>query len=441
MKKYFLFIVCILYSYVVFSQKNFIFGTVYDANGEKINSATILENGKFVATSNIDGTYTFLTSSKDSILVAINILGYKSETKSLYFLSNVSRYELNFNLNLNPVLLNDILIEGKSLSLYEKDNWTIYDYFIDKELIFVLAKEIPKSYLYIFNLNGKLRVKKELSNEYISLFKSCIGGYHLIGSENCSEFKYLNGSISIGQSYKRQKFEDFLSPCIFRYDSIYIFKSFSDFNKKISFYYYDKNKTRKILYEIVDKESLILTVSEYKDIIKTYFKTINNDSLNINLNDNIIENYDWNGDLEDLAISTELMFMVMWFKNITLKKLNVDIFKLGDEIFVIDFDNKEIIALNNSNKENIKFQFYLEKSKIPILIADNLNFKSYFINDNYALFEISKIKNNVNVNRIFDINSGFYFPKKFTIYNNELFFINYDNVHSTYNKISKIKFD
>lgn len=424
------------------AQKIFIYGTVKSVSGQAVIGSSILINDEIMAITDINGFYSMETTKKDSIVVKVKYLGFASQIKKLPIVADTIRYNLDFILKLEPFLLDEVYIEAKARSLFEKDDWTILDYIIDDNVIIVLATEVPKLYLYVFNLKGKLLIKKLLDQQYKNIIKSCLGGLHLIGDENCSEFIVKNSTIEIKNSYSRTLYDSFLASCIMGFDSIYIFKSYSDFNKNITFYCYNHDKSKKVLYEVFDKEAAYYARKDLNDIIASYYKTIfkmNNDSNSIKIADNIIERGEWNGDLEDLAITDDLMFKILWFKNVSTKKINAELTQINNKLFVVDFVNNEIINANFNNVDKKKKLIHVGKCKNPSLMIDPLKDDTYLTCDNYDIYEIKELENEIFINKIYEISSNIYHPKKKSIYNGVLYFMSYDNTKATYNKINKLK--
>ena len=350
-----------------------IYGLIKSNQEQPVRFASISINNKYVAMSDNNGFYSFSFNYTDSIKLSIKSLGYKTIEKIVKIDDLKKKYKMDFILELKPVKLNEVYIEAKTTSLFKKEDWNILDFLIDKDVIIVLARDIPKLYLYVFNMNGKLLSRKHLTSEYNRLYKSCLGRYHLIGEKQNSEFAYSKDKIIIVKKYDRKQFEKYISPCVLKYNSKFIFKEYTQFNKRIRYFYYDENKVRKNIYEVFDKESAEYTQKDYYEIINLYYKTINksNDIESGKYYTNIIKENEWNGDLDDLAITADLMFKIMWFKNISLKEANAKIVEIDNKLYVLDFVNKKIVQVDINGSNEIKGEIFIKKCKTPQISTDN----------------------------------------------------------------------
>ena len=439
--KYFLVLFFLLPIYLN-AQSITVYGLVKTRDEQPVSFASLFMNNKYVAMSDENGFYSFSCQYVDSIKLAVKSLGYSKKEKIVKIGTLKKKYKIDFKLELRPVKLNEVQIEAKAISLFEKEDWNILDFLIEKDIIIVLARDIPNLYLYFFDINGKLLSREHLNSDYTRLFKSCSGGYHLIGEKYNLEFTYNDKKLKIIKKYTRKQFDDFLLPCVLKYHSNFIFKEFTQFNKRIRYFYYDKNKERKIIYEVFDKESAEYAQKDYFDIINLYYKTIDesNDIESKKYYTNVIGDKDWNGDLDDLAITSDLMFKIMWFKNISLKEANAKIVEIDNKLYVLDFVDKKIVKVNINGRNEIIADILIRKCKSPQIVTDMVDNKKYLICNNKDVFELNKENNKISLTKLYKIKSYFRFPRKIKIYNNEIFFLKYDNIKTTYNKIVKLKF-
>ncbi len=437
-------IILFLFLEIIQAQEVDIFGSIESIDSQKLSFVSIYQDGNLVALSDENGYFSFVCQYSDSLKLSVNSIGFKSVTKVLMLTKDNLKYQVDFVLDTDYNKLDEIRIIEKAINVFSINNWNILDYLIDKKNIFVLAEDIPKIYLYAFDIKGKFLSKKLLHTKYKELFISCLGGYHLIGNNECSEFLYINKSIEIKKKYKRKQFEDFLLPCKIKYDSILIFKGFQNLNKKIQFYYYNENKEKEIIFNVFNREKAKYTSKEYRELIYLYYKTINkenNDPNSVTFHYNIIEDGNWSGDLLDLVISYDLMLKVMWFKNISLKKINADIVNIDNKLFVFDFENNNysIVPFAKNNSKGYKLNHFEGDFKTPKIITDIKTNINYIVSDNRDIYKITKIKHEISVSKIYEIDSKYFFPRRVSIIDNELYFLVYDNLHSMYNKIVKKK--
>ncbi len=423
-------------------QKVDIFGSIESIDSQKLSFVSIYQDGNLVALSDENGYFSFVSEYYDTITLSVNSLGFKPITKKLILIKNRLKYQVDFVLETDYVKLEEINITEKAINVFDINNWNILDYLINENNIFILTEDIPKTYLYVFDIKGKLLSKKLLDTKYKKLFISCLGGYHLIGNNEGSEFLYINQSIEIKKKYKRKEFEDFLLPCKLKYDSILIFKGFQNLNKRVQFYYYNENKEKEIIFDVFNVVEAKYTSKEYRELIHLYYKTIskeNNDPNSVIFHYNIIEDGNWSGDLLDLVISYDLMFKVMWFKNISLKKINADIINIDNKLFGFDFENNKygMIPFAQNSSNDYKLNHFEGNFKTPKIITDTKTKINYIVSDNRDIYKITKIKDEISVSKIYEIDSKYYFPRRISIADNQIYFLIYDNTKSLYNQIVK----
>ncbi len=425
---------------IIQGQKVEIFGSIQSSTGEKLSFVSIYQNDNLVAMSNQNGYFSLVSEYSDSLSLSVNMIGFKPMTKILTLVKHKKKYQVDFVLETDYVKLDEIRISEKAINVFDLNDWNILDYLIDENNIFVLAEDIPKLYLYVFDIKGKLLSKGLLETKYKKLFVSCLGGYHLIGKEQCREFSYKNKSINIKKEYTKNEFEKFLQPCQLKYDSTLIFKEFEAFNKMIQFYYYNEDKVKEVIFNIFNTDEANYANSEYSKLITFYYVTVNrlnNDINSLKFYDNIIEDGTWSGDIDDLAITFELMHKVMWFKNIALKKISADIVRIGSELFVFDFENNNygiVPFATNESKEN-ELNPFEESFKKPQIITDIITNVSYIVSDNREIYKIIKNKDKISFDKIYEISSEYYFPRRISIMDNQLYFLLYDNTKSMYNQV------
>ncbi len=431
-----------LFTGIVQGQKIDVFGSVQSSVGEKLSFVSIYQNDNLVTLSNQNGYFSFICEYSDSLKVSVNMIGFKPMKKILTLVKNRKKYQVDFVLETDYVRLDEIRITEKPINLFDINDWNILDYLIDEDNIFVLAEDIPKLYLYVFDIKGKLLSKNLLKMKYKQLFVSCLGGYHLIGEDQCCEFLYKNKSIAIKEKYTRSQFEDFLLPCKLKYDSTLIFKVFKDVNKRIQFYYYNEDKEKEIIFDVYNAEEAKYTSREYRELISLYYLTIN--ELNsapdrLRYYYNIIEDGSWSGELQDLAISKELVAMVMWVKNSLLKKINADIVNIDNDLFVFDFENNNygIVPFSGKDSKDYELTHFESEFKKPEIITDIITNVNYIVSDNREIYKIIKNKDKISFDRIYEIGSEYYFPRKISIIDNKLYFLIYDNQKSMYSQIGR----
>lgn len=442
MKHILIYILLSLLTSNLYSQEFSIYGSVTDENKEPLIGATIQVNDSFGVSTNINGNFNLvLNESKyikaDSLNIKIRHIGYEELDTTL--LNQGENIFINARLKISQNVLPNIIVNSDlPKSIFNKE-MNLLDFIIaDGELVTLWLNNKTKN-ISTYSQSGFLLESESIDKRFNLLHKSFGKRVYAIGKENCVELDFDSG-INKTRSYPRSKFENLIEKCVLLYNGHYIFKEYSNHNKRVTYFTYPNPSTPKKIAEVYDEKAYKAARSYYKNMIRRYNRTIanleeNNIAYGIGQT-NKIKNGKWNGNLLDLIVSNELHELVSYYISVESKKIETYEFIFDEKLLIFDLVNFKIHVLdNNLNKT---YSLNLEDKNIwensLVIIQDDTNSNLYLINKKRALFSIEINKDKVQLQSIFQLDNTFGLVSKFLIHNNSLFFLS----RNTHNHLAKL---
>lgn len=361
MKIYIFSIVIIIFTCItpdVNAQRIELFGTVSNSNNEYLEGATIEVNGDGGTTTDSLGRYSFeldMTeySSNNKLSLSFRYLGY--ETLDTILLSQGDA--IYFNAVLHPALnqLDDIEITATSDFEFLETDQIITDIVATNSGIAVVSNNKRGAVFEAYAHNSNRLERRQLDRKFNYFHTSYRGDVHLVGEDYCWQKDPINNG---DKYYARIQFDGLLKKCILVYDGIYLFKEFSVFNKKVSYYTYPEPNKPKAFLTLFNKAAAQSAKASYREILSEYYRTVKNLGEN-NIatgfeQDNIVARGEWSGDMSELMISNGLHQLISLHLNLEEKPFNVYEFTLKDELLVFDLENYELIVFNAGLKPSRK---------------------------------------------------------------------------------------
>jgi len=431
-------------------QQIYIFGQVQSTTEEPLVNALITSSTGYSIISNAKGYYQLSIPKQDSLFLEVQFVGYET-IDTLVFVSDSDSLNINFQLAPTVFDLPEITVQAVQQNLYERSNWVIIDYSIWNDQVILIALEGRKRWLYQYTLNGKLRKRERLQNKYADLHLSCLGGLHLISDDHGMELKWINNEVELQAPYDKQRFEDLIQTCLFKWDNRVLFKNWSNHNQQIDYFYYDQQEAIS-LYRTIDPEAIKLAQSQVNKIIGLYYRAVGNPNSGGILNakiekTNIIAEGWWDGDLIDLITPEDngVMSAIMYYDNTLSRPLRSWEVVHQEQLLIFDFVQQKanlFDRLSSSNyitlSTNSTDQIWKDDS--DVFLQDAVSEKMYFLNSSFELFELLIKRKRIELKLIQQLEGKGNYQKKYYIHQNRIYFLANITAHNTQNKLFSLAF-
>jgi hypothetical protein len=373
----------------LFGQNISISGVVRSTEGVPLEQAEIYVNDSLCGLSNTNGFYVVSIPFNTDIYVGVYTLGYRGLQKEFHPVLEDLNLIIDFELEVEAFRLEQVEIVTKAVNLFSKTDWYIYDFLIHEHKLFVLGREFPDYFLYIFDLTGKLVLKKPLDYKFDLLHKSCLGGLHLAGKEFCRQVNIGPDSIALGEPYAREKFDGLILPCKIVYKSIPIFESRTAYNQVKKYYSFTKNHHIYDILTVSNQDNIHYAEDIYKEIMQEYLREINKrKTSSVEYVDNKFENPSWAGSLDDLSITSKLMLKISMFKGTVSRSIAAEIFQQDSLLYVIDLENKILYNIDPVLNKSAHNKIMLETCKKSEFFPNEGYGDAYVLCSRKKLFKI-----------------------------------------------------
>jgi hypothetical protein len=233
MKNTSLLIICLCSSFI-WSQSIVLKGIVLDEHKNGIENVHISENNQSKhAVSNRKGEFVIVLkdSTYSLVLSHVSYIPKKISGK----LSDGGIFSVSLKQSLTE--LNAVTVEKQNFTLLDgNENKHIYDYELDRNLIYLTTEIDKKNYLEVWSDDLDNKHKLELSFEPKSMEKDCMGNIHILSKENAYQVYLRHDRIRLMSPVPLKEYDQFLRPCVAETDSFMVFSSVNE-NTKEQFYY------------------------------------------------------------------------------------------------------------------------------------------------------------------------------------------------------------
>jgi len=200
-----------------------------------------------------------------------------------------------------------------------------------------------------------------------------------------------------------------------------------------------------LIKEIFDQEGAKYSQVAYNEVIRTYYKEIDNpeeeDGINTGVQaDNVIAMGEWTGDLSDLIINNKMHFLVSNYQNLETAEIPILEFEYDNHIFLLDFYHKKISKINvrSLKNEELNSLNFVWKKKSKILKDEKSN-KVYLLVKKKELYVLEIKANSCELILHSKIEFEGSFAEGIKIYDNQLFYHSSVDANNRKSKFYKVK--
>ena len=421
-----------------------IYGTVKNESNNPLIGATIQINKNKGTTTDEMGRFAldYLMKNDTILSLSIRYIGYH-EMDTIIF-NTLNDIHIESKLIAKQHILPDLIIEGKRVTSILNKEKAILDYLILNNSIITLSNENNERIITEYSTSGILKTSKIVNKQFHKLHKSCKNNIHLIGKDSCCQIEFLPERIQTTH-YDRNRFHQLIEKNILLFGNKHIFKAYSRHNKLATYFTYPNPSEPIMISEIYDKKAARVSTSYYRDIIRTYNRSISNpEESNISYGmaqNNILLDDSWDGDLTKLIISNELHQLVSYFLAVENRKVKVFEFEKENDLLIFDLCNYELQIFDDSL--NHKRIITLEDEKIwnkSQIIQDDITSDIYVINKQNEMYLIDFTAKSLELTSKGELEYEKGIVSKLMISNNIIYYLN-RNAHNYFSKICTVKIE
>lgn len=329
----------------------------------------------------------------------------------------------------------EIVVTEKINTLFKQKDLIVKDLVVQDGQIYTLYLQNNKRYLSLSNLKGIQLSKILLDKKYNELYKSCSDRLYLKSKKELIETSSLNKEIKLSQSkINIDDFNKFMAPCMDKLKEQFIFKKFSDHNKRVSYFKYDQEKKQQLLYQIFDTDAFQVVSSYYYEIIAMYAKAISQPepgAIDEGIErENMIRMGEWSGDLIDLVINNEILFAVSYYQNVEARAFDTYEFKHKEKLYIVNTIKKEIIAYSSLSMQAQKISMNSEFKwdKLKKVLYDKKAKRIFLLLEKNKIYELIINKNKASIKAIKNIEGSWKYKKALQIYDGNLYYFYQPNL-------------
>jgi hypothetical protein len=330
------------------SQTSVLPGKVETEAGMPLVGATVeLEAGKGVVTDE-GGLFELPVTGAGPFRISVRYLGYAP----LDTLVTEPRQEALI-LQLQPLAaeLPEVAVRSKRLAPFDVGSAWVLDVEVTGNQIYALLKKWRKKELVVFSRGGTLLYSQSVDRDFGLLFRSCLGGIHLLGDKGGVELKPLGDSLQLHGAYSYAEYEELLASCRLSWNDRPIQASFSNHQKLLRYHWFGDQRPEAVLYQTFDEKAAKVASQCYREIMSAYFMAVTypepEDIHQGMPPENIVANGTWSGDLTDLIISNEIHTLVSNYLNVESKPIQTLEWEQNGNFMVIDFVRQKLMVLDH----------------------------------------------------------------------------------------------
>ncbi len=215
MNKFLLITFLLIVTAPVFSQKEFISGTVYDSiTNRPIKNVNIKIIGEKRGVITDSRGYFSLKVNEFPVKLSITHVSYSPKTKQL----NNSPKNLLIPLQVKTMSINQINISAKNkiIELTKKYYFDINDFEFRSDTIVLITYDWLKKqnpWIVLLKSSGDTIAKKHIFYDGI-FYKDCLDNLYIINENNAYRIYIHNTKIIVGERISAKKFKESMNPCI-----------------------------------------------------------------------------------------------------------------------------------------------------------------------------------------------------------------------------------
>jgi hypothetical protein len=398
---------------------------VRNENNVNVADFSIFLNSHFVVIS--EGfKYTLKANEFDSIWVKKDNL-----VTDFYIVENrADTVKVEFNLHPKIKEIEEVtVVYEKYKKVAGETNENVIDYIVFPQDQSILIIKSFKSEYYLELISEINFIEQKLNFKPERLFLDIFGNSHVLSKDSAYQLVMDSSFIFISKISKKL-FIDKIQPLVYKSAENIFYENLTLHNKCYLLTMTDTLNHVKVVKKIYDKIGYKVAEQEYNKIISSYFKEVPEER-------NIILNGIWNGDLINLAESSDLVAMITWYLNISNNEIACSSFGQINDITTVNLMEKSLTKYNHNgvfineiplkveNLKNEKLIYDFFYDKIYLFGAQN-NSKILFIIDDKIGEAIPIVKlNNIQPDKIKVLDNKVYFLIKNKAGFSKLFFANF----------------
>lgn len=377
MKQKLTFLILLFSCQTILAQNQIIFGQVSNETGLPLVGATILfDNNKGTST---DKNGFFISKPKKPIKsITASFVGYHSKKKTIKKTKSDTIF-IDFFLEKKAEQIGTITInESKIFKVFNERNYSVIDFEITNDFIYLLTYERGKRKVILLNFNEQRLSTLKLSFDAKELRKDCFGNIHALGKTKVAELSTKEQELFILAENKTEVFEEKLAPCQTIFNNQVFFKKKALFNQHAEYYFIERNtKVLKTLKSIYFNEGYLTAQHKYREIIKAYYGYIQERHKSTVEVANIIELGLWDGKLIRLA-NAATIGLIGHFQNRYERPIYCPLFNINNKLYLFDHINDTLSVYDsNLNESKIPIQYHHQKGWKRELLWDESSNKIY----------------------------------------------------------------
>lgn len=249
----------LLISSAVFAQNTWtVTGTVRGDQGELLVGASVMADGVLNTVTDTSGRYTLRAASMPQA-VTIRYLGYfpqKYALKAGDFQNKQA--QLDFLLVNQEPTLGEVTITAKPIETIVEEDFTIdlYDFGFAGKNLLLLLREKKKFLLRLIREDGEVLSQLRLPEECHVLHRSCIGDFHVVGSDWAWEVSIRNTDLDTLPRYPAANFHKFVEPCVQQSYGKYYFAQHGILNQSLKYIVFEDKKEPRVVFDIRDEKGM-----------------------------------------------------------------------------------------------------------------------------------------------------------------------------------------
>jgi len=205
----------LLITNIVFSQNQFIEGTIYDSTTNRpIKNVNIKIIDKKLGTITDSRGHFLLTVEKFPIKLKISHISYK--TKFITVKNNNKTVSAPLQIKTSTINQVNISAKNKVIELTKNKYFDINDFVFKNDTIVLIAYDWLKKqnpWIILMNNIGDTLLKKHINYDGI-FYKDCLDNIYLINENYAYQIYIGNNKIIVGEQMSAKKFNEAMSPCI-----------------------------------------------------------------------------------------------------------------------------------------------------------------------------------------------------------------------------------
>lgn len=296
-----------------------------------------------------------------ALMVRASCVGYLAVEVEVEWGGDVQRKD--FQLTPSPEELPEVVVKARE-NLLEREWLYLHDFELMGDQIILLFREKGGAKLIAAGLDGEYWWEMAVEYPYSALYKSCLGGLHLIGEQWCQEFVPDRREGFLKGRNPREAYEQKLFPCLLLSGKGAVLEIYSNSNQKKTFIQAGAGgKHSREIYIIYDEKGEQSAQATLRDIIRGYYRHINNppeDAVDAGfVQHNIIEYGEWDGDVDKLSVNRELDQLANYYKHIELRPVEGWARIKEDGLWILDPLNRRLVKADEEGQAHYNLPLWI----------------------------------------------------------------------------------